>query len=146
MSADDHAWYDDIVMPALLETARRTYGAAIRRALHDAGFDDIPRRGMWIIGGIARNGPLDRTSWRRSGPSREARREQLVDTLLERGYVDAEGSGPLRLTPRGESAAAASAAAVAKVDAALVEHASAADVATLRRVLGTLADLAPDPT
>ena len=39
---EQQAWWDDVVMPAMLESARRTYGMAIRRALLDAGFDDVP--------------------------------------------------------------------------------------------------------
>ena len=41
------------VMPALLRHARHTYGAAMRLALADAGFGDIPRNGLYVIGGLA---------------------------------------------------------------------------------------------
>jgi len=46
---------DEIVMPALLRHARTTYGAAMRRALADAGYDDIPGNGLYVIGGLALN-------------------------------------------------------------------------------------------
>ena len=44
---------DDIVMPALLRHARATYGLAMRRALARAGYDDIPKNGLYVIGGLA---------------------------------------------------------------------------------------------
>ena len=43
---------EGLVMPALLRHARVTYGSAMRRALADAGYDDIPRNGLWVIGGL----------------------------------------------------------------------------------------------
>ena len=46
-------WYETIVMPALLRHSRTTYGKAMRRALEEAGYDDMPRNGMYIVGGLA---------------------------------------------------------------------------------------------
>ena len=40
-------------MPALLRHARLTYGRAMRKALEKAGYDDLPKNGMYIIGGLA---------------------------------------------------------------------------------------------
>ena len=64
-----------------------------------------------------------------------------------RGYVERRpDDGDRRrmiitLTPRGEAAAAASHAAVDRVDALLAADVGPADIATVRRVLGRLADL-----
>ena len=46
-------WYANVVTPALLRHARTTYGAAMRAALAQAGYDDVPRNGMYVIGGMA---------------------------------------------------------------------------------------------
>ena len=55
-------WYDQISIPALLRHARHTYGKAMRSALEEAGYDDIPANGLYVIGGLAVDGdvPLGR--------------------------------------------------------------------------------------
>ena len=53
MNENKIPWYEQIVMPALLRHARTTYGRAMRRALEEAGYDDMPRNGMYIVGGLA---------------------------------------------------------------------------------------------
>jgi DNA-binding MarR family transcriptional regulator len=142
-----HAWYDEVVMPALLESARATYGRAIRRALTDAGFDDVPRRGMALVGGIARNGPAAQQDLSRFLSMSKQSASALVDTLVTRGYLEREPDPAdrrrvlLTLTERGEQAAAVSAAAVGTVDAAIARRFSAAELATTRRVLGATISL-----
>ncbi|NWO68016.1 hypothetical protein GY966_24405, partial [Escherichia coli] len=39
-----------IPLPALLRHARHTYGAAMRAALAEGGYDDIPGNGLYVIG------------------------------------------------------------------------------------------------
>ncbi|MCU1361774.1 MAG: hypothetical protein JWN99_3063 [Ilumatobacteraceae bacterium] len=131
-------------MPALLESARHTYGMAIRRALLDAGFDDVPRRGMGLVGGIARNGPAAQQDVARFLNMSKQTASQLVETLVARGYV-ARSPDPddrrrvmVTLTPRGKQAAKKSAAGVARVDAALARRFSPDELATTRRVLGAM--------
>jgi hypothetical protein len=46
----------EIVLPALLRAARGTYGAAIRDALAEAGCEDLPRNGSFVVGAISRTG------------------------------------------------------------------------------------------
>ena len=140
-------WYDEVVTPALVGSARRTYTLAMRRALLDAGFDDMPRRGMSVVGGIANNGDAPQEEFGRFlGVSKQAA-SQLVDVLVTRGYVERSGDPAdrrriiLSLTDRGRAAAAASAAAVARVDAAVARRCSAEDRAAARRVLGAMADI-----
>jgi len=135
-------------MPALLRHARFTYGAAMRHALAEAGHDDIPRNGLYLIGGLA----LDTVDIPLAELIRDLRVSkqaagQLVDTLVMRGYlertVDAADRRRLTvtLTERGRAAAAVQAAARQKIDAALEAEVSPADVAAARRVLAALIDL-----
>ncbi len=135
----------DIVMPALLRHARNTYGSAMRGALAEAGYDDIPGNGLYVIGGLALNRddiPLSqlilelRLSKQAAG--------QLVDTLVTRGYLDRSPDKEDRrkltvgLTERGRAAAAVQAAAREKVDAELVATVGQDNVDRTRRTLAAL--------
>jgi DNA-binding MarR family transcriptional regulator len=141
------SWYDEVVTPALVGAARRTYTLAMRRAMLDGGFEDMPRRGLGVVGGIANNGDAPQEEIVRFlGVSKQAA-SQLVDVLVTRGYVE-RTSDPndrrrvvLTLTDRGRQAAAASAAAVKKVDAAVARRCSPEERATARRVLGVMAEI-----
>jgi len=145
---NDPPWYDHVVIPALLRHARVTYGKAMRRALEEAGFDDIPGNGLYLIGGLALdNGGV---------PIRQLVAElritkqgagQLVDTLVSRGYLartpdeDDRRQMIVTLTERGEAAAQIQAEARERVDAALAARVSAEDIAATRRTLAALIDL-----
>ena len=141
-------WFDEIALPALLRHARTTYGAAMRRALVDAGYDDIPRNGLYVIGGLATgagDAPLGelvrdlRVSKQAAG--------QLVDTLVLRGYVERKADGDDRrkltvtLTERGQAAATVQAAARAAIDAKLAAKVGKDDVSRTRRTLAVLAGI-----
>ena len=144
-------WYETVVFPALLRAARTTYGSAIRTALVDAGIDDMPRNGAFVVGAIARNGtPLSEIitylglSKQRSG--------QLVDALVDRGYLeraldpDDRRRMTVTLTNRGRLAASAGRKAVEGVDAALIARVGAETVQQARVALGALIELGePDP-
>ena len=138
------AWVEDLVLPVLLAEARRTYGSAIRRALAAAGFDDMPRAGASVIGGIARRGgtPLREVAVAQAVSKQAA--SQLVDTLVTRGYVvrvpDAEDRRRLSiaLTDRGAAAAAEIRGAVDAVDAAFAAAVGPDEVERLRASLGAL--------
>src|SRR5437870_374900 len=87
--ADAKPWFEEIPMPALLRHARSTYGVAMRRALEEAGYEDIPRNGMYVIGGMALGAegvPLGQLV-KELGVSKQAA-GQLVDMLVLRGYID----------------------------------------------------------
>jgi DNA-binding MarR family transcriptional regulator len=140
--------FKEIIMPALLRAARSTYGAAMRRALADQGYDDIPKNGMYVIGGLALGAgdvPLGRLI-QELGVSKQAA-GQLVDCLVLRGYL--ERSVPaddrrkltIALTPRGQAAAAAQAAARMRVDGELLARVGADDIARTRRTLAALRDM-----
>jgi len=141
-------WADDVVIPALLRHARNTYGVAMRRALADAGYDDVPRNGLYVIGGLAQGAdgvPLGqlvrelRISKQNAG--------QLVDTLVMRGYLEREVDAQDRrrlnvgLTARGRAAAMAQGAAAARIDAELAARIGEQGVAALRRGLAALIDI-----
>ena len=128
-------------MPALLRHAFVTYGGAMRAALIKAGYDDIPKNGLYVIGGLALAGdhPLGelieqlRLSKQAAG--------QLVDALVERGYlqrnVDAEDRRRLTiaLSARGRAAAKVQGAARARIDEQLAERVGERNVESARRAL-----------
>ena len=136
--------FDDVSLPALLRAAWETYRSAVRKALADAGFDDVPRNGAYVIAAIARTGaPLGQVI-KGLGVSKQAA-GQLVDTLVVRGYldraVDAEDRRRLTvtLTERGHAAAAASRSAVEQVDTALLKRVAPDYIAHTRATLMALA-------
>jgi len=145
---DECPWFENISIPALLRHARATYGAAMRRALQDAGYDDLPANGLYVIGGLAFGAgdvPLGhiiedlRMSKQAAG--------QLIDTLVTRGYlarsVDEDDRRKLTiiLTERGRAAAQAQAEGRQKIDQELTALVGPTDVICLRRTLAVLADL-----
>jgi DNA-binding MarR family transcriptional regulator len=142
-------WYDEVVLPMLLAAGRVTYGNAIREALFAAGFDDMPRQGSRIVGGIARTNSNLRDVSGLLGVSKQAA-SQLVDTLVMRGYVqripDTEDRRRMEvgLTDRGRAAAREINEAVNGVDAELLSRVGAKDLAATRSVLGALVELARD--
>jgi DNA-binding MarR family transcriptional regulator len=148
--ADEPAWYEELSLSVLLAEARRTYGSAIRRALAAAGFDDMPRAGARVVGGIARHGgtPMREVALMHAVSKQAA--SQLVDTLVSRGYVvrmpDDEDRRRLSvaLTERGVAAAAEIRRAADAVDGALERAIGAGEVARVRAALGTLVELRHD--
>ncbi len=147
----EHIVSEDIAMPVLLRHARNTYGAAMRRALAEAGYDDIPGNGLYIIGGLA----LDREDVPLGQLIRELRLSkqaagQLVDIMVTRGYLeramdrDDRRRLTVKLTERGRAAAATQAAAREKVDAELLANVGQEDVERTRRTLAALIDMIDD--
>jgi DNA-binding MarR family transcriptional regulator len=136
---------DDVAMPVLLRHARTAYGTAMRTALAEAGYDDIPKNGHYVIGGLAGQAggrPLGQLIDELQLSKQAA--GQLVDTLVTRGYVsrdvDPEDRRKLTiaLTERGRAAAKAQAAARAAVDAQLLSRVGPKDVERTRRTLSVL--------
>ena len=139
---------DEVPMPALLRHARATYGVAMREALESEGYDDIPRQGLYLIGGLLLGGheiPLGRLI-RDLRLSKQAA-GQLVDTLVMRGYLErAVDEGDRRklvvtLSERGRAAATAQAAARRRIDAELLAKVGAVSIEQTRRTLAALIDL-----
>lgn len=136
-------WYLDIAMPALLRHARGTFAKAVRASLADAGFDDVPANGVYVIGAIARTGaPLSQIIGD-LGVTKQAA-SQLVDTLVARGYLDRSVDPVDRrrltvaLTDRGQAAANASRSAVDSVESQLIAHVGAEGVQQTRAALAAL--------
>ena len=141
-------WFDEIPIPALLRAARTTYGSAVRKALSEVGCDDVPRNGSYVIGAIDRTGAALGDIIKGLGVSKQTA-GQLVDTLVIRGYIDRVVDPDDRrrltiiLTERGRTAAAASRAAIERVDGELVRQVGPGPVAHARATLAALAALDP---
>ncbi len=141
-------WHETIVFPALFRFARNTYGGAMRQALAAAGYDDIPRNGMFVIGGLAMGAPdVPLGHLVKDLQTSKQAVGQLVDALVLRGYlqrtVDEADRRKLTvtLTERGRAAAQVQAAARAKIDAQLLARVGADTVAAARRALAALVEI-----
>src|SRR5580698_1344886 len=99
----------EVNIPALMRWARGSYGNAVRRSLAIAGYEDLPRNGAFVLGGMARLGGSAADMISGLGVTKQAA-SQLIDTLVLRGYltreVDAEDRRRLTisLTERGRGA------------------------------------------
>ena len=137
-------------MPALLRAARGPYRDAVVASLAAAGYDDLPRNGAYVIGGIANNGSALGDLVRQLGVSKQAA-GQLIDTLVMRGYLDRRPDADdrrkltIELTERGRAAAAAVALGVRSVDRDLAARLSPAHQSAMRAGLAALADLSEAP-
>lgn len=137
---------DDVVIPALLRAARSSYGNAIRLSLAAAGYDDLPRNGAYVLGGLVNHGGQAQGLVRELRVSKQAA-SQLVDTLVLRGYLErAENPDDRRRidvlpTERGRAAAAAIKNGVQSVDAELARMITPEQLAGLRAGLFALADI-----
>ena len=130
----------------LLVRARGGYGNTIGAHLAAAGFDDLPRNGPFVLGGMATHAGSAVGMIRGLGVTRQAA-SQLIDTLVLRGYLSREINADDRrritivLTERGRAAAAAIRAGIAEVDAELAQLLSPAELAGLRAGLTALGDI-----
>lgn len=142
-------WYEELILPVLLGAGRMTYGRAIRAGYAEAGFDDIPRLGPRLLGGIRRHGGSVGSVGNVAkdfGISKQAA-SKLVDTLVIRGCVE-RGTDPedrrrltLELTDRGREAADIGWAAADRVDAELEAEVGAEAIAQMRKTVGALVAL-----
>jgi DNA-binding MarR family transcriptional regulator len=137
---------DDLVIPALLRAARGSYAQAIRAHLAEAGYDDLPRNGGFVLGGMANHGGEAVDMIRGLGVSKQAA-SQLIDTLVLRGYLTREMNPDdrrrmtLELTERGCGAAAAVRSGVEMIDAELAQMVTPAELAGLRCGLAALSQI-----
>lgn len=134
---------DDVPIPALLRAARGAYRHAIQDRLVDAGFDDLPRNGPFVLGAIANHEAGAGDLIRQLGVSKQAA-SQLIDVLVLRGYLERQVDPDDRrrmtiiLTERGLGAAAAVRAGVDEVDGELALRLSTAQLAGLHAGLEAL--------
>ena len=144
--SDEKRWYDDLILPVLLAEGRKTYGRAIRRAFAAEGFEDIPKLGPRLLGGMLRFGSQPADIAKDFGISKQAA-SKLVDSLVVRGYLDRSVDPSdrrrmrLALTERGAAAAKASGAATDRVDRQLADAVGSEAVAQMRETLGALVSL-----
>jgi DNA-binding MarR family transcriptional regulator len=131
---------------ALLVRARGGYGNTIAEHLAAAGFDDLPRNGPFVLGGMAGSGRPAVDIIRSLGVTRQAA-SQLIDTLVLRGYLSREINPADRrrmtivLTDHGRAAAEAIRAGIAEVDAELARLLSPDQLAGLRAGLTALGQI-----
>ena len=137
---------EPVVFAALLRAARFAYGDAIRIALIEAGLDDIPKNGIFVLGALGRTGAPLAQIIDSLGVSKQSA-GQLVDTLALRGYIerkiDPEDRRRLMvtLTPRGREAASISRATIERIDAALLKKVGREHIAHTRATLHALIEL-----
>jgi DNA-binding MarR family transcriptional regulator len=141
-------WYETVVLPALLRWARRTYGEAMHKALAEAGCDDVPPNGLYVIGGLALGaGDVPLSVLVKELKLSKQAAGQLVDTLVLRGYLTRETDEADRrrftvaLTERGRHAASVQREARERIDAELLGRVGADAVAGARKTLGTLIEM-----
>lgn len=137
---------EEVVIPALLRAARGSYSQAIGLRLAEGGFEDLPRNGGFVLGGMGHHGGSAVDMIRGLGVSKQAA-SQLIDTLVLRGYLTRELNPEdrrrmtIELTERGQAAAAAVRAGIEAIDAELAEMLTESELAGLRAGLAALARL-----
>lgn len=145
---NDPSGLDAISIPYLLRHAGGAYARAMREALEAAGYDDIPKNGLYVIGGLAsqtRALPLAEII-DDLGLSKQAA-GQLVDAMVARGYLERRTDPEDRrrlivsLTGRGRDAARLQTGARRSIDQALAERTSEVGLSTLRGMLAAIIGL-----
>jgi len=130
-------------MPALLRAARGAYAHAMSRRLAAGGFDDLPRNGPSVLGGITMHGGSLTYLVQELAVSKQAA-SQLIDSLAQRGYLERNPDPTdrrrisLHLTDRGRRAFDAVLAGIAEVDGELAARLSPEDLRGLRKGLAEL--------
>lgn len=138
--------YDRTGLPGLLRAARKTYGSAVRQAFADAGFDDMPRNGAYVLARVYDDESPFASLTRQLGISKQAV-SQLIDTMVMRGYLERTSDTDdrrrmlLHLTPRGQAAATTAWEAATAVDEELLSRLTADGVSVLRSGLIALREI-----
>ena len=136
-------------LAALLRSASAVLGGVIRSALDEAGYDDLPANGPYVISATVAAGVPLATIIEHLRLSKQAA-GHLVDLLVLRGYldrqVDPEDRRRLVVLPteRGEAAALVIRQAADLLEAQLVADVGDADFEAMRRSLVRLASMADD--
>ena len=136
----------DVPLAVLLRMARNTLAKRIRTALMDAGYDDLPAHGPYVISAAAREGVPLAAIIDHLGLSKQAS-GHLVDLLVLRGYLDRQIDPYDRRrlivspTERGSDAARVIREAATGLEARLEASMGAPEVETARRTLACLATM-----
>jgi hypothetical protein len=80
---------EDVSIPALLRGARGSYAHTIAAYLAEAGCDDLPQNGPFVLGGMASQHAPAVDMIRGLGGTRQAA-SQLIDALVVRGHLSRE--------------------------------------------------------
>jgi DNA-binding MarR family transcriptional regulator len=137
---------EDLAIPPLLRGARGSYGQALTTRLAEAGFDDIPRNGTWVLGGMGTRGASAAEMIEGLDVTKQAA-SQLIDALVVRGYLTRDVNPDDRrrmiigLTDRGQAAADVAGAAIGEVDDLLAERITPGQLAGLKIGLLALAEI-----
>ncbi|MGN6030030.1 MAG: MarR family winged helix-turn-helix transcriptional regulator [Thermomicrobiales bacterium] len=144
---------EPVSLRQLLARAGRVYDITIAVSLEEAEMDDLPMRGVSVLRRITDGDagtPLAHVL--RGGRISRQHGTQLIDTLVERGYIvretDPEDRRRMRvsLTERGKAAAEAVRTAIDGLNAALAEKVTPEQLEASRAVLSALVALAPEGT
>jgi len=137
----------ELPLAALLRAARSAVSRAIRAALEDAGYDDVPANGPFVISATSVGGVPLAVVIEHLGLSKQAA-GHLVDLLVLRGYLDRR-IDPLdrrRLvvspTERGAAAALVIRQVADLLEARVAAELGDADLLATRRTLACLATMA----
>jgi DNA-binding MarR family transcriptional regulator len=141
--------YETTPIPKLMLDARGSYGNLSRRALAEAGCDDVPDNGGFVLARLDVPGSEFTPQAEAVSDLRRSkqRSSQLIDTLVLRGYVERRNDPEdrrrmgVRLTERGRAAAAAIQAAVDTIDTELEQRLTAEELRGLRAGLAALAEI-----
>src|SRR5580658_5660676 len=134
--------YAGVSLPSLMREARDVYRDAVQGSLADAGCDDIPRNGAFLLVGlthgvVGREFTLQADVVSSLGLSKQAA-SQLIDTLVLREYLERRNDPEdrrrmgVRLTARGRSAAIAIQGAIDAIEATLAQLISSEELHGLR--------------
>lgn len=142
---------EPVSLRQLLARAGRVYDMTIAAALEAAELDDLPMRGVSILRRIDDGGvPTPLSNVLREGRISRQHGTQLIDTLVERGYIvretDPEDRRRMRvaLTERGQAAVDAVRTAVDGLNTSLGEKVTPEQLEASRTVLSALIELAPE--
>ena len=135
-------WYEDVPLPQLMREAHDVYRHAVARALADAGCDDVPRNGPFVLADLDQAAADPRFSSQADvvaslGLSKQAA-SQLIDTLVLREYLERRNDPvdrrrmEVRLTERGRVAAIAIGTAINAVEDGLAQLISVDELHGLR--------------
>lgn len=142
----DHPHEHGPSIPALLRAARGSYARSIGAQLAAAGFDDLPRSGPFVLGGMARWAGSASEMTQGLEVTKQAA-SQLIDTLVLRGYLrrainpEDRRRMTIELTDRGRAAAQAVGAGIGAVDAELASRLSPEQLGGLRAGLWALGEI-----
>jgi DNA-binding MarR family transcriptional regulator len=135
-------------LPVLLRHARATYGSALRAALVDAGFDDVPLNGLYVFGTLDPSGtPTPMGDLVGGLALTKQAGGQMVEVMVLKGYLqrlpDPNDRRKLMvaLSERGMAAARVQREARETLDAKLTEAIGVDGIQQMRHGLMTLIEI-----